>query len=213
MAPHPLNYMPARHARRAPVWLTSGVPAAVLAVLFAAALIWVHGWMSIPLQAFLAMGAAVFGAAAAYSFLAGPQAWEYRLDDQVLEFRRPFDRGWATVPLDQLRRVWQVRQSEGNWHYELAFRTGAGLRLEKQALGDFVDFQQKLCELRPGIRFGNRWVNECPECGGDFHEGNVERAARIEWFSHRCDRCGARLPRHLKPIPPGGVVLPEALER
>lgn len=170
--------------------------------------------MSVPLQAFLGICLLICAGVAVLSFSAWQQAWEYRLAEDTLEFRRPFDRGWATVQLDRTCAVYQVRglESHEDWH-EMVFRGGRRLLLERQVFGDFAKFQSEFRATRPEIRFDSRRGSQCPSCRRDLYQGDMGRAAYAAFVSRRCEMCGARLPGRLKRIPSGGMVLPDALER
>jgi hypothetical protein len=194
------------------MWLISGVPSAAVAVVLGGVLLYFGARFPVQVRVILGVTAVVFIAAAAYAFILWEQAWEYRLDDQTLEFRRPLDRGWATIQLDQIAQVGRVEGLENNWGYEIAFPDGRRVGIEKDVFGKWPDFQQALSSVRPEIHFVIRPANQCPSCGGDLHRGSFANAIYTELVSRRCDACGAKLGRRLKRIPSGGIMLPEGLE-
>lgn len=211
MHPPPLDYMPVRYARRRPLWVTSGIPLTAIAVLMATALFWFSARMPVPLKAFIVFGVVLFGCFAVMSFSVPGAAWEHRQGAGVLEFRRPFDRGWATVQLDMVREVVQLRGLEGDWWYELVFGNGRRLLLDRHDLGPFEAFERELSTVCPEIQFGSREAGRCAQCGRFLYGGQMWRAIDVAFNTKRCEHCGGQIPARLPRIPQGGLVLPDGL--
>ena len=139
-------------------------------------------------------------------------AWEYRVEGRSLVFRRPFDRGWGTIQLDELCEVVQLSDREGDWDYELAFTRGQRILLPKSLFGHFAEFERQMTRIHPAVWFGKRNSAQCASCGRGPYGPYVRRALRVALLTQRCEHCGARLPGRPRRIPPGGLLLPDALD-
>lgn len=208
-----LDSVPVCFVRRMPVWLASTLPLCVVAAIVACALFWFGGRMSGEFRAFLIFCIAFVGLAALVSLLALRSAWEYRLAEGSLEFRRPGDRGWAMVELDSLAQVVRVQGLENDWRYELVFCDGRRLLLEPNVFGSFEAFERQLLAVRPGLHFGTRPGSQCWQCGRDLYSGGTWDGLELAFGRRRCDHCGAGFPSRLSRIPGGGLLLPRALDR
>ena len=208
----PLHYMPLRHVRRRPYWKKTGLPTAVLAAFLAGTLVCFGARMSSDTRVFVGVCAATFACIAVMAVVNWREAWEYRVEGGTLTFRRPFDRGWATIQLDEIGEVVQLRGPEDDWDYEMVFHGGQRILLPASTFGPVAEFQRQLLTIRPDMRFGRRRTGECGQCGRDLHGGNDWRALWVVLRTRRCNHCGARLAGRLRRIPAGGTLLPDALD-
>lgn len=207
-----LHYAPVLHARRQAYWQRKALPTAILAALLAGILVCFRSRMSPDVQVFAVVCIALFVCISLLDLVNWRRAWECRVEGRTLLFRRPFDRGWATIQFDELREVVQLRDAEGDWDYELVFAGGQRILLPKSLFGGFAEFERQMARIHPGIQFGKRRTSECPNCGRGPYGPTASRALRVALRTRRCDHCGARLPGRLRPIPQGGLLLPDALD-
>lgn len=207
-----LHYLPVLHIRRRAYWQKTALPTAILAALMAGALVCFRSRMSPDMQAFVVVCIVIFAFISLVGLVNWRKAWECRVEGHTLVFRRPFDRGWGTIQLDELREVVQLRDAERDWDYELVFGGGQRILLPKSLFGRFAEFERQMARIHPAVRFGKRNSAKCASCGRGPYGGDVRRALRVALRTQRCEHCGARLPGRLRRIPPGGLLLPDALE-
>jgi hypothetical protein len=199
---HQLDYMPTAHrrvGRRWPLFIVMMAFTAVLFMIAAANGIWE-----------LLLFTAVIGSACLWGLV--HDLWtngrfEWVLEGRVLRFRRPQDRGWGTIQVDDVEAVLHVQMTvkwNEAFYLVFVFRNGCRLYLEDFLFGTFGDtgrFARAIREVRPDLDAEGGDGSRCHDCD-----------RLLVWSGdRRCPDCGASLPRPVPPIPAEGVLLPKGL--
>ncbi|HEX8911937.1 MAG TPA: hypothetical protein VF796_06225, partial [Humisphaera sp.] len=196
---HPLDYMPPVHRRTRRRWPALIAAQSFLLVLFVIA---VGNGSTILLLFSVGLGGVLLWVLA--RDLWSDRRWEYVLEGRDLRFRRPQDRGWGTIRIDDVEAILDVELNESCFYLEFVFLNGRRLYVEAEVFGLFGDtghFARALEQVRPDLDIGAGDASRCPGCD----------QVRIGWNAPRCPGCGEPLSRRVPRIPAEGAPLPKGL--
>lgn len=131
--------------------------------------------------------------------------WAYILEGHTLRFRRPIDKDWATIQVNDLAEIFEVLHNDDRT-LEFVFNNGRRIFVDTATFGSVPSFIAALQQSRPEIRLLERESHRCPYC-------DMVLVASV-WPPKppaRCPDCGAAVARTLPRIPTGGAELPRAL--
>ena len=147
----------------------------------------------------------VFGLATALAAWWGAK-WAYLIEGRTLSIRRPEDKGWGTMQVDEIESVVELWQDDES-RFEFVFRDGRRFYVQaflfSALFSSTKGFRKALLAVSPAVRFEERKGRRCHGCGQPLANP----------FPRRCGACEAVVSRELPPIPKGGVLLPDAVER